>query len=425
MSLRLAASMGAVQTVASMVLSFFSIKITAVYLGPAGLGTLGQLAYFIAMTQAVISAGMNIGLVRRTAELGDDRAARERVISTVLRALLVVGVPASLLVALGSNWLARELLHDAALSSSLLVFAAVFILGLVASVIMACANGAKDFRTLALINIGTGVSSFAMIAALCPRFGVMGGLFATAALPLVTFAISWAFARRHDWWPKRPLSHGFSAQEARGAMAFVPMAVTSAVAMPLVQILIRDNVVAHSGMGAVGLLQGVVRISDMYLGVASGMFAMYFFPRFSEIRDADELLREAKRGLLIIVPAVAVVSLAIYLLRDLIVRLIFTPDFLPMRDLFGWQMVGNTLKMVGWLFGYLLLAKANAYAMAALEILTIGVWWLLSLYLIRSNGAVGATQAFAATYALYSIATLIGVVFVLKRMRAQPQVAVA
>jgi len=39
MSLRLAASAGAVQTLVSMALSFLSIKITSVYLGPAGLGT--------------------------------------------------------------------------------------------------------------------------------------------------------------------------------------------------------------------------------------------------------------------------------------------------------------------------------------------------------------------------------------------------
>ncbi len=186
------------------------------------------------------------------------------------------------------------------------------------------------------------------------------------------------------------------------------------------QLLIRDNVVTHSGMAAVGLLQGVMRISDMYLGVAGGVFAMYFFPRFSEIRDAGELQREALRGLLIIVPAVGVVGLAIYLLRDWIVRLIFTAEFTPMRELFAWQMIGNTLKMVGWLLGYVLLAKANAFAMAGLEIVTIVVWWGLSVWFISINGAVGATQAFATTYALYSIATLIGVVFVLKRMRSQP-----
>jgi O-antigen/teichoic acid export membrane protein len=415
--------MGAVQTVVSIVLSFFSIKVTSVYLGPSGLGTLGQLIYFIAMSQAVLSAGLGTGTVRRIAELGDDRPGRERVISTLLRALLIVGVPAAVLVALGSNWLALELLHDDQLGLPLLVFASAFVFGLVSTVIISCANGAKDFRTLAFINIGGGVASFVMILALCPRFGVMGGLIATATTPLVTWVIAWSIARRHDWWPKRPLSHGFSAQEARGAMAFAPLGVIGAVGLPLLQLLIRDRLVSNSGMEAVGLLQGVMRISDMYLGVASGMFAMYFFPRFSEIRDASELLHEIKRGFLIVVPSVAVLSIAIYLLRDWIVRLIFTTDFLPMRDLFAWPMFGNTLKMVGWLFGYLLLAKANAFALAALEIVTIFVWWLLSVYLIPLNGAIGATQAFAATYGIYSVATLIGVGFVLKRMRTKAQAA--
>lgn len=425
MSLRLAASMGAAQTLVSMVLSFISIKITSVYLGPAGLGTLGQLTYFMGMTQAVLASGVGTGLVRRTAELGNDRPARERLISTVLRALLAVGIVAAVAVALGSNWLARELLHDGQLGSPLIVFAAVFLFGLVATVIMSCANGAKDFRTLAFINIGSGVSAFVMIAALTPYFGLMGGLVAMAGLPMVTCAIAWALARRHDWWPKRVLSHGFSAREARGAMAFVPMAIISSVGLPLMHLLIRDDVVAHSGMAAVGLLQGVMRISDMYLGVASGVFAMYFFPRFSEIRDAGELRHEIQRGLLVIVPAVAGLSLAIYLLRDWIVHLIFTAEFLPMRELFGWQMIGNTLKMVGWLLGYVLLAKANTFAMAGLELVSIGVWWLLSVFFIGRNGVIGATQAFALTYAIYSVVTLAGVILVLKRMRTQPRTTIA
>jgi len=309
------------------------------------------------------------------------------------------------------------LLHDASLDASLQVYAAVFVFGLVGTVILSCASGAKDFRTVALINIGTGVSSFTMIALLCPRWGVKGGLMATALLPLLTWIVAWTWARRHRWWPRRPLAHGFSALEARGLVAFVPMAVTTAVGLPLLQLLIRDNIAAYSGMAAVGLLQGVMRISDMYLGVASGVFSMYFFPRFSEISERDELLREIRRGLIVIVPAVALVSLLIYLLRDLIVHLIFTAEFLPMRDLFAWQMTGNTLKMVGWLLGYVLLAKIHPFAMATLEVTTLVVWWLLSVLFIAHNGVLGATQAFAVTYALYALATLVGVILVLRGMK--------
>jgi PST family polysaccharide transporter len=297
------------------------------------------------------------------------------------------------------------------------LFAAVFLFGLLGSVVVACAAGAKDFKSLAFINMSTGVTGLILMAGLSSSFGLRGGLIATAVLPLATWAIAWAFARRHSWWPRRPLAHGFSLVEARGAAAFVPMAIISAVALPLLQILIRDSVATHGGMAAVGLLQGVMRISDMYLGVATSVFAMYYFPRFSEIRDADELLQETRRGFLIIVPMVAVASIAIYLLRDLIVRLIFTTEFTPMRELFGWQMAGNVLKMVGWLFGYLLLAKANALAVACLELATVALWWVLSIIFIESNGTVGAPQAYATTYALYSIATLVGVTLVVKRMR--------
>ena len=292
------------------------------------------------------------------------------------------------------------------------------------TVVLGCANGAKDFRTLALVNIGTGVSSLVLITALSPSFGVFGAVLAMALLPLASWTIAWAIARRHDWWPRRPLSNGFDPREVRRAVAFVPMAVISAVGLPLLQILIRDSVADHSGMAAVGLLQGVVRISDMYLGVATTVFAMYYFPRFSEIRDADELVREAWKGLAIIVPSIAAVSLVIYLLRDLIIHLIFTPEFAGMRDLFGWQMLGNTLKMVGWLFGYLLLAKANALAMAGLEAASIALWWLLSIYLISLNGTIGAPQAYVVAYALYSVATFIGVAMVVRRMRAQSRRAV-
>lgn len=419
MSFRLAASMGALQTLVSMALSFVSIKITSVYLGPAGLGTLGQLTYFMGMTQAVVAAGIGTGLVRRTAELGNNDALRQQVISTVLFGLLLVGAVSSLVVVFGSGWLARELLHDTELVTPLWVFSAVFTFGLVTTVVLSCANGAKDFRTLAFINMGTGIASFVLIATMSPIFGVKGALVATASLPLFSFLIAIGFARRHAWWPKRLLSHGFAGGELPRLMAFVPLSIISAVGVPLVQLLIRNDVVAHDGMPSVGLLQGVTRVSDMYLGVATGILAMYFFPRFSEIREPAELVREMRRGFLRIIPAVATVSLLIYLLRELIVRLVFTADFLPMRDLFGWQMLGNTFKMIGWIFAFVLLAKANAITLAALEIATLSTWWGLSEFFISRSGTLGATKAYAITYVIYSVATFLGVCVVLKQMKAR------
>lgn len=417
MSLRRAFSFGAFQTVVAMVLSFFSIKITAVYLGPAGIGTLGQLNYFMSLTQGVLAAGLQIGLVRRTAELTDDAVGRFKVVSTILRLLLIVGVPSAVMIALASKWLAGQLLHDERFQSVLLVVAAALVFGLIAAVMVGCAMGAQDYRASTVINMSTGVFSLVLVVALCPQFGVMGGLMALALLPPWTLLVAWLFARNRRWWPKQPLSHGFSAKEGMAAFAFVPMAIVNTVGAPLLQLLIRDGVVAHSGMASVGLLQGVMRLSDMYMGIVGSAFVMYFFPRFSQLKVIEEIAHEVKKGLLIIVPAAATVGLAIYLLRDLIIQLIFTKEFVPMRDLFAWQMVGNTLSLTGQLFANLLLSKVSALAMAGLATATMLVWWLISTVLVSANGAIGATQAYAATYALYTCATAIGTYFVFRRLR--------
>lgn len=107
-------------------------------------------------------------------------------------------------------------------------------------------------------------------------------------------------------------------------------------------------------------------------------------------------------SLLIIVPGLMAVGLTLYLLRDLIIALLFTREFAGMRDLFGWQMAGNVFKMIGWLFGYVMMAKAHPLITAVYEALAILLWWRLGVWLISENGAVGATQAYALTYAAYS-----------------------
>lgn len=414
MSLRKAASLGAIRMAVQMVASFLSVKVTSVYLGPAGIGLVGQLQSFMGMTLGVVSSGVNTGVIRLTAEYGTDVERRRKLVSTVVRALLVVGVPVSLLLLIGAHWIAGKLLDDVGYAPAVMLFGGLYLCGLFGSLLLGLANGAKDYMSTTYINIGNILAGLALFALLSPTYGVVGGLAAAALAPLMSLAIAAFLARGKPWFERGALSSGFSRVELRRVAGFIPMAVAGAVVTPLAQIMVRDTLAAHAGMEAVGLLQGVWRLSDLYLGIFVSLFSMYYLPRFAEIKGAPELRREIGRGLLYIVPAVALISTLIYLLRDVLIAVIFTHEFLPMRDLFAWQMVGNVLRMTSWLFGYVLVAKASPLLFAAIEISTGGAWVAFAYWFIPKGGAIGAVQSYVATYTFYLVITAC-LVFVITR----------
>ena len=416
MSLFKAASLGAVRMAVQMVASFLSVKVTSVYLGPAGIGVLSQLQSFMGMTLGVVSGGVNTGVIRLTAEYGTDLARRRTLVSTVVRALIVVGVPVSLALLVGAPWIAGKLLDHAGYAPAVMLFGALYLCGLFGSLLLGLAIGAKDYTSTTLINIGNILASLVLFTLLSPIYGVMGGLAAAALAPLMSLAVAAFVARGKPWFERSALSSVFSRDELRRVAGFIPMAAASAVVTPLAQIMVRDTLAAHAGMGAVGLLQGVWRLSDLYLGIFVSMFSMYYLPRFAEIKGAPELRREIGRGLLYIIPAVALISAAIYLLRDVLIAVIFTREFLPMRDLFAWQMIGNVLRMTSWLFGYVLVAKASPLLFAVIEIGTGGAWVAFAYWFVPKGGAVGAVQSYVATYTFYLAITACLVFVITRRM---------
>jgi len=181
------------------------------------------------------------------------------------------------------------------------------------------------------------------------------------------------------------------------------MAITAALAGPTSILLVRNYLATEFSWDAAGHWQGVWRISEVYLSIVTTSLSVYFLPRIAELKETSALRRELRQGLATAVPLVAAAALAIYLLRDWITITLYSPAFLPMTALFPFQLCGDVLKIAGWLFAYLMLARAMMLAYVITEILFSATFFLLSIVLVSRYGLVGVSYAHAINYAAYLV----------------------
>lgn len=185
------------------------------------------------------------------------------------------------------------------------------------------------------------------------------------------------------------------------------MTLTTALTVPIVQMLLRGYVIAEISPIEAGWWEGMQRISNMYLMVITTSFSVYYLPRLSEITDVKELRHEIIKSYKVIVPILLLGFSLIYIMRFFVIKLLFTPDFMPMSHLFAWQLAGDFFKICSWLIAYLMVAKAMLKMFIITEIIFSVNRLVISLLLVNINGIIGLTQGYLIDYILYMVVILI------------------
>ena len=103
----------------------------------------------------------------------------------------------------------------------------------------------------------------------------------------------------------------------------------------------------------------------------------------------------------VVLPIAALSGIIIYLLRDFLIKVLFTNAFAPMQELFAWQMLGDTLKIGSWILGYVLTAKALVGLYIFSEFIFSCLFFFLVWYLTSLMGIKGVAVAHALNYLLH------------------------
>jgi O-antigen/teichoic acid export membrane protein len=402
-------SLNAIATVIRMLTGLISVKVVAAVIGPVGVALLGQLNNFTQILLSISNGGINAGVTKYVSEYSNSEDNYVLYIGTGFWITLVLSVITSLVLIVGAGYFSEDILHDIKYKSVFYVFGCTIILYALNALLTSVINGFKEYKKYVISNIIGSIVGLLFSIILALKFGIYGALISMVTFQSVVFFLTLWIVGKSYWFKWRTFVSKFTKSVAIKLGHYSMMAIVSAITVPAGQIIVRNFITKNKTIADAGLWEGINRISGMYLLVITTSLSVYFLPKLSELKSMKDLRDEIRNVYKLIIPFLIVTTLVIFLFRVLIIHLLFTKEFIGMQDLFGYQLIGDIFKILGWVLGYLLLAKAMTKTYIMMEAISFLLLIIVSYFLVNMYGAVGATIAFAIVYFVYL--TILCVVF--------------
>lgn len=380
---------------------FILNKILAVYVGPSGYAAIGQFQNFIQMVTSFAGGSINTAVVKYTAEYGDNPTEQRKIWQNAGTIILALSVIFSLLIIVFQKSLSLYIFHSVEYQSVFVWFGIFLIFFNFNALFLAILNGKKEILKLVIANIAGSVFSLAITGFLAYQYHILGALIALSIYQSIAFFITLILCIKSDWFKFQFLFGQIDKAIATKFGHYALMALVSAVCVPLSQIAIRTLLTKEFGANYAGYWEAMTRLSGAYLTLVTTTLGVYYLPRLSELKTYNEIKNEVYTGYKFIFPLALIGGLAVYLLRDWIIKLLFTESFIPMRELFLWQIIGDILKIGSWILAYLMLGKAMTKLFITTEIIFSLSLVLFTYLFTHFVGFQGSTVAYMVNYAFY------------------------
>lgn len=380
---------------------FILNKILAIYVGPSGYAMIGQFQNFIQMITTFSGSMINTAVTKYTAEYYEDKQKQKKIWQNAGSIVFILSLLFALLIIIFQQQLSLYIFHSLEYQSVFIWFAIFLVFFNFNTLFLAILNGKKEILKLVLANITGSLVSLVITSALAVKYHLYGALVALSVYQSLAFFVTLYLCYKADWFKFSYLFGKIDKDTAKKFASFALMALVSAICVPLSQMVIRTYIGQEFGVNYAGYWEAMIRLSAAYLMLVTTTLGVYYLPRLSELKSLVEIKREVYLGYKLIFPLAIIGGFCVYLLKNWIIVLLFSNKFLPMADLFLWQMIGDALKIGSWILAYLMLSKAMTKLFVMTEIVFAISSILLTYICTQMFGFEGVSIAHLINYAVY------------------------
>ncbi len=402
------ASLNSVSVILKIAIGVITSKVLAIFIGPSGLALTGNLKNFLTSVESIATLGFQNGIVKYVVDAKNDDVALKKILSTVFLSLLIVSVILSIflfgfshyltLIVFGSNW-----------EYSIVFKILALILPWYASTtyLIVILNGLGKFKKVIYVNILGNLTGLLFCIVAVYYYKTFGALLTIIVPPALLFFVAFYYVNKEISFFDNISRTSFDWQVLKNLSSYSLMALVSSVFGSLVFLAIRNNIIEVLGIDSAGYWEAMTRISNYYLMFISTILTVYFFPKLAFSSSKKAVQNVVKSYYLSVVPLYIFGVIVLFFLKDFFIKLFFTKDFLPVADLFFWQLLGDTFKVASLILGYQFYARKLTVAFICTELFSLLLMFSFSHYFIINYGIAGVVMAHTLTYFIYLIVLLL------------------
>lgn len=341
------------------------LKFFAWYFGPANFGLLTQIMGVAAIFNTFAGGGITNGLIRNIA------AARSEI---EIRGWLSAGMTINALSSLVLTGIALVLwqFNEGAVFRNP-SYAPVF-LGIalvqpfvgIGNLILAYFSGIRQIHKYSVINVVANITSLLVLIGLAQVLGLKGAIAGLILSPALIGGIAlWSLSR--DTRDHGVLRFGWDGRQIADLMWYAAAMACAVTAAPISQLIIRLRMSESAGWEFVGYWQAVAKLSDSYMLFVGVVLVNHLLPELSRRRDNAHALRSVCRLGAPIVCSFALGATAVYLDREQIIRLVFSPEFSWASTFVLPQLLGDGVRVIALLLHYFFMSRGLIFVVCVNE----------------------------------------------------------
>ena len=392
---------GGVQII-NILIGIVRVKFVAVLLGTVGVGIMGLLNAPLNLIISITGLGIAFSAVRDVSEAhgtGDQKRIAI-VIKTLRRWCWFDGLLGAVVTVSFAPLLSQWTFGNREYTWAFVWLSVTLLLQAISKGQIAILQGTRRLKDMAKAGVIGSALGLATSIPLYYWFGVKGIVPAMIVTAVTGLFLSWYFSRRViieniELTYKETFTSGLG-------MAKLGIFMTIAGFMASLSAYILNAFISNRGsVEQVGLYNAGWGVVGQYTGIIFTAMATDYFPRLSAIHADDDKVKELVRqqgetALLIMTPLLALLIITM----PLVVRILYTPAFLPIVMFANLTVLGMQFKAVSWAMGYVYLAKGNGQLFMTIEVIFGIIILLLNLLFYYFFGLNGLGVSFILTYLL-------------------------